>query len=72
MVIHREVHEETRSYYFNAFLRDLRDLCGKTVIMRCLHAVMKHGSFPDFLRTYRSANNIRKIIKKKLQQHIRS
>jgi len=52
MVIHHEVHEETRSHFFIAFLRGLCDLRGKTIIMRCLHAVLKHRSSPDFLRTY--------------------
>jgi len=53
MVIHHQVHEETRNHcFFIAFLRGLRDLRGKTIIMRCLHAVLKHRSSPDFLRTY--------------------
>ena len=42
----------TKSLFFNEFLRGLLDLRGKTIIMRCLHAVLKHNLSPDFLRTY--------------------
>jgi len=52
MVIHHEVREETRSHFFIAFLRSLRDFRAKTIIMLCLHAVLKHRPSPDFLRTY--------------------